>query len=188
MTSEQRAELIRSDAYAGQDAAQRALGDVSPSVYWYGDRAPIWMAHDVMATVDPCDREAGAFESLDNLRSRYGRDAARHKAASYQRSGNVECQRHLVRYPHLFDEEFQASAQVSECFVLSLSLAERGHARTELGRGAPNAVLVLLDDVGHVNDTSHDIIIALRVCASSAPLVLRCAHTVQRSFRIRFRP
>jgi hypothetical protein len=155
MTSEQRAELIRGDSYAGQDAAQRALGDVSASVYWHGDRAPVWVAHDVMATVDPCDREADALESLDDLRSRYGRDAARHKAANYQRSGNVECQRHLVRYPHLFDEEFQAGTQVGERFVLSLSLAERGHARAKLGRSAPDAVLVLVDDVRHVNDSCH---------------------------------
>ena len=106
MTSEQCAELIRGDADACQNAPQRALGDVSPSVYRNGDRAPVWVAHDVMATVDPRDREADAFESLDNFRSRHGRDAARHKAASYQRLGNVECQRHLVRYPHLFYEQF----------------------------------------------------------------------------------
>jgi hypothetical protein len=89
-----------------EDDDRGSLGDVSPSVYWEGDRAPVWVAHDVMATVDPRDREADAFESLDNFCSRHGRDAARHKAASYQRSGNVECQRHLVRYPHLFYEQF----------------------------------------------------------------------------------
>jgi hypothetical protein len=160
MTSEQLAELIRRDADGGQDSAQGALRDVSPSVHWNGNRAPVWVAHDVMATVDACDDEADAFESLDDLHSRYGRDAARHKAASYQRSGNVECQRHLVRYPHLFDEEFQSGTQVGECLILSRSLAERGHARAELGRSAPNAVLILIDDVGHVNDTSHAMSIA----------------------------
>jgi hypothetical protein len=160
MISEQRAELVRGDAYAGQDAAQRPSGDVSPSVHRYGNGAPVWMAHDVMATVNPRDHEADAFESLDNLRSRYGRDAARHKAANYQRSGNVECQRHLVRYPYLFDEELQTGAQIGKCFVLGLTVAEHGHARTKLGRGAPNAVLILLNDVGHVNDTSHALIIA----------------------------
>jgi hypothetical protein len=157
VTSEQRAELIRGDACAGQNAAQRALGYVSPSVYWHGDRAPVWVAHDVMAAADPRDRETDAFESLDDLRSRYGRDAARHKAANYQRSGDVECQRHFVRYPHLFDEELQAGAQVGECLIPSRSLAERGHSRAKLGRSAPNAVLILIDDVGHVNDTSHAI-------------------------------
>jgi hypothetical protein len=156
MTSEQLDELVRGNADAGQDAAQRALGDVSPRVYRDGDRAPVGVAHDVMAAVDACDDEAGVFESPNNLRSRYRRDAARHKAANYQRSGNVECQRHLIRYPHLFDEEFQAGAQVGERLVLSLSLAERGHTGTKLGGGAPDAVLILLDDVGHVNDTSHN--------------------------------
>jgi hypothetical protein len=155
MTSEQRAELILGHADARQDAAQRAPGDVSPSMYGHSNGAPIGVAHDVMTTVDPRDLEAGAFESLDYLRSRYGRDAARHKAANYQRSGNVECQRHLVRYPYLFDEEFQTGTQVGERLVLSRSLTERSHTGAELGRSAPNAVLVLLDDVGHVNDTSH---------------------------------
>ena len=63
----------------------------------------------------------------------------------------------FVRYPDLFDQEFQAGAQVGERRVLRLPLAERGRARTKLGRGAPDAVLILLDDVGHVNDTSHAI-------------------------------
>lgn len=72
---------------------------------WYSDGAPVWMPHHVVAAVDPCDGEASILESLDNLRSRYGRDATRHNAANNQRSGDVECQRHLVRYPHFFDEE-----------------------------------------------------------------------------------
>lgn len=156
MKLEQRAKLVWRHADAGQDAAQGALGYVPTSVDRHGDGAPVGMAHHVVATVDPCYGEADLFESPDDLRSRYGRDAARHKAANYQISGNVECQRHLVRYPHLFDEEFQASPQVGECFILSLSLAERGHTRTKLGGGTPNAVLVLIDDVGHVNDTSHN--------------------------------
>jgi hypothetical protein len=160
MTSQQRAELIRGHADAGQDAAQCTPRDVSPSVYRHGDRAPVWMAHDVMTAVDPCDLKANGFESLDDLRSRYGRDGARHKAANYQRSGDVECQRHLVRYPHFLNEEFQAGAQVGKRLFLGLSLAERGRARTKLGRGAPNAVLILLDDVGHVNDSTHVSIIA----------------------------
>jgi hypothetical protein len=155
MTSEEPDELVRGHADAGQDATQRALGDVSPWVYWDGDRSPVRVAHDMMATFDACDGEACVFESFDDPRSRYGRDAARHKAANYQRSGNVECQRHLVRYPHLFDEEFQAGAQVVESLIPRLPLAERGHTGPKLGRGTPDAVLVLLDDVGHVNDTSH---------------------------------
>jgi hypothetical protein len=37
-----------------------------------------------------------------------------------------------------------------------IALLRRTIAGAELGRGAPNTVLILLDDVGHVNDTSHD--------------------------------
>jgi hypothetical protein len=73
-------------------------------MYRHGDGTPIRMAHDVVATTGPRDPEPGALKRLDNLRSRYRRDGARHKAASYQRSGNVECQRQLVRCPDLFDE------------------------------------------------------------------------------------
>ena len=135
----------------------------------------------MVAAVDPCDGEAGVLESLDDLRSRYGRDAARHNAANYQRSGNVECQRHLVRYPHLFNEELQAGAQVGECLVPGLSVAERGNARTELSRGTPDAVLVLLDDVGHVNDTSHTFIMHVDVSSLSGyPLGDLHAETVYR--------
>jgi hypothetical protein len=135
------------------------------------------MTHDVVTTVDPRDGEAGAFESPDDLRSRYGRDAARHKPASYQRSGNVECQRHLVRYPHLFDEKFQAGAQIGERLVPGLSISERSYARAELGRGAPDAVLVLLDDVGHVNDTSHSIDFA-----RSRDLITRSGDPIPRKY------
>jgi hypothetical protein len=155
MTSEQLHELVGSNANAGQDAAQCALGHVPPCVDWHGDRAPVGMAHHVVATLDPCYGEAGAFESPDDLRSRYGRDAARHKTANYQRSRNVECQRHLVWYPHLFDEEFQAGAEVGERLILGLPLTERGHARTKLSGSTPGAVFVLLDDVGDMNNPSH---------------------------------
>ena len=164
MTSEQFDEFVRSQADAHQDAAQRALGDVVARVNRHCDRAPIGMAHHAMATVHTRDGEADSFESPDDLRSRYGRDAARHKPANYQRSGNVECQRHLFRYPYLFNEEFQAGAQVGESVILSLSLAEGGRARTELGGGAPDAVLILLDDVGHVHDTSHSVNFARSHC------------------------
>lgn len=40
---------------------------------------------------------------------------------------------------------------------MRLALSECGDARPKLGRGAPAAVLILLDDVGHVNDMSHNV-------------------------------
>jgi hypothetical protein len=156
MTSEQIDEFVRRDTGAGQDAAQRAPGYVPTRVYGHGNRSPVRMVHDVVTTVDARDGETSSLESPDNLRSRYGRDAARHKPANYQRLGNVECQRHLVWYPHFFDEKFQPGTQVGKRLIPSLSVAKRGHARTKLGRGAPNAVLVLLNDVGHVYYTCHD--------------------------------
>lgn len=154
--SEQFAELVWCHADGGQDATQGALGNVLTSMYRNSNGTPVRMAHDVVATACPRDRESGALKRLHNLRSRYRRDGARHKAASYQRSGNVECQRQLVRYPDFFDEQLHAGAQVGDRGLLRRPVAERGDTRTELSRGAPNAVFVLLDDVGHVNDTSHD--------------------------------
>ncbi len=160
MTSEQLGELVRGNADASEDAAQGPSWHIPALMGWHGDGAPVGMAHDMMAAVDPCDSEACAFKRPDDLRSRYSRDAARHKAANYQRSGNVECQRHLVWYPNLFNKKFQAGAQVCESRFLGRPVAKRSHARPELGGGTPDAILILLDDVGHVNDTSHASIIA----------------------------
>jgi hypothetical protein len=151
--SEQLTELVRGHADGRQDPAHGALEQVLATVDWHSDRASVGMAHDVVATVDPRDSEASALERLDDLRSRHGRDGTRHEAASYQKSGNVECQRQLVRYPDLFDEKFQAGAQIADRGLLRRPLAERRDARAELGRRVPAAVLVLLDDVGHVNDS-----------------------------------
>ena len=57
---------------------------------------------------------------------------------------------------------FQGGAKIGESPRPASAVAERGNARTELSRGAPNAVLVLLDDVGHVNDTSHTFIMHVK--------------------------
>src|SRR5262249_53900716 len=104
---------------------------------------------------DPHDNESGAFERLDYLRSRYGRDAARHKPGSYQKSADVECQSQLVWWPDYVEQSFKCGAQVGDRLFLCGTIAHRADARAELGRGTPDAVLVLLDDVGHVNVTSH---------------------------------
>jgi hypothetical protein len=156
MTSDQRAELISRHADGGKDAAQGAFEQVFAAVDWHGHGTPVRMAHDVMTTVDSRDSEAGTLQRLDYLRSRHGRDSAGHKPARYYKSGNVECQREFVRYPDLFDQKLKAGAEVVDRGVPCLAFAKRGNARTELCRRIPaDAVLVLLDDVGHVHDTSH---------------------------------
>jgi hypothetical protein len=156
MTSEQRAELIRGHADSGKDAAQGSLEQILAAMDGYCHGTPVRMAHDVVTAVDPCDSEADALQRLDYLGSRYRRDSARHKPARYYKSGDVECQSEFVRYPDLFDQKLKAGAQIVKCSFPGPALAEGGNARTELGGCVPaGAVLILLDDVGHVNDTSH---------------------------------
>ena len=115
------------------------------------------MAHEVVAAPDAGDGEPGALQRLDYLGSRYDRDAAGHKPARYYKSGHVECQSHLVWWSDLFEQKLKSLAQVGKRSFLRRPVAERGDTRTKLGGATPDAVLVLLDDVGHVNDTSHSI-------------------------------
>ena len=70
---------------------------------WDGDCASIGVPHHVMAASDSLDNESCAFQRPDYLRSRYDRDAARHKPGSYQKSGDVERQSQLVRWPNYID-------------------------------------------------------------------------------------
>ena len=156
ITSEQAAKLIRSHANRVQYAAQGAFEEILVAVDRYGDGTPIRMAHDVVTAVDPRDGETGAFQRLDYLRSRYGRDSAGHKPARYYKSGDVECQSQFVRYSDLFNQQLKTGAQIGNRGFLRLTLAERGNAWTQLCRRVPaNAVLILLNDVGDVHDTSH---------------------------------
>jgi hypothetical protein len=128
------------------------------------------MLHYVMATSDPRDNESSAFERLYYLRSRYDRDAARHKPGSYQKSGNVECQGQLIRWLYYIEQGFKCCAQVVNGFFLRRAIADRADARAKLGRGTPNAVLILLDDVGHVNDSCHKPSIAHAAHVDDRPL------------------
>ena len=179
MISEQCAELIGGHADAGKDAAQGALEQILAAMDRHGYRTPVGVAHDVVATVDSRDCKADPLQRLDYLRSRYGRDSAGHKPARYYKSGDVECQSEFVRYPDFFDQKLKAGAQVSDRGFLRLALAERGDARTELGGCVPAvAVLILLDDVGHVNDTSHRFSIARSVYLSSEHLLRACPQNI----------
>jgi hypothetical protein len=113
------------------------------------------MLHHMVAAGDPLDNEPRFFESLDYLRSRYDRDATWHKPGRYYNSGDVECQSEFVRYPDLFDQKLKSGPKIRDRLFLGGAITNGADARPEQGRSAPYAVLVLLDDVGHMNDTSH---------------------------------
>ena len=70
-------------------------------------------------------------------------------------SGDVECQSQLVWWPDYIKQSFKRAAQVIDRLFLRRAIADSANARAELGGGTPDTVLVLLDDVGHMNDTSH---------------------------------
>jgi len=86
------------------------------------------------------------------------------KPARHYESGHVECQGEFVWYADLFEQEFQTLAQVGYCRFLRRPVPECGNARAERGRATPDAVFILLNDVGHVNDTSHASIITRQMC------------------------
>lgn len=155
MTSEELTQLIRGHADDGQDVPQGALGNVLTRMNRDWDSTPIGMLHHVMATVDPLDTEASAPKRLDYVRSRYGRDRARHKPGSYQKSGHVECHSQLARWPDHIKQCLKRGAQVSDRLVWRRSIANCADARSDEGGSAPDAVLILLDGVGHVDVVSH---------------------------------
>jgi hypothetical protein len=73
-------------------------------------------------------------------------------------SGDVECQGQLVWWSNDIEQSLKCRAQISDRRFLRRSVADSADARAELGGRAPNTVLVLLNDVGHVYDTSHQTI------------------------------
>jgi hypothetical protein len=160
--SEQRAELVRSHADDVQDAPQGTLGHIPPRVYGDRNRAPIGMLHYVVAAGDPRETKSGALQRLDYLCARYGRDRTRHKPGSYQKSGDVECYSQLVGWLNYIKESYESVAEVGDRLFLGRPFANRADARAKDAGGAPDAVLILLDGVGHVNDTSHSIDYGMR--------------------------
>ena len=137
--------------------SQGALGHAASRVNWDRNCPPIGMLHHMVAATGPRDNETGAFERLDYLRSQHGRDAARHKPGNYQKSGNVERQSQLVRWPDYIEQSFKRCTQVVDRLFLRRTVADRTNARTELCRGAPDTILVLLHDVRYVNRPHHNI-------------------------------
>ena len=106
MESEETSEFVRGHPDGLKDAVQSSLEKVFAAVNWDDSGPSIGMAHHVMAAIDPCRDETGALKSPDDLCSRYGRNAAWHKAANYQESGHVECQSQLIRWPDLLKKQF----------------------------------------------------------------------------------
>lgn len=155
MRSEQSAELIRRHPNSGEDVAHGSLGYVAARVNWHADRAAIGMSHEVVAALNARDREPGALQGLDYLRSWYHRDAARHDPARYYESCHVECHSEFVRYADLFEQEFKALAQIGYRGLLCWPVPKCSNALAERGRATPDAVFILLDDVGHMNDSCH---------------------------------
>jgi hypothetical protein len=155
MRSEQSAKLVRGHADNGQDVPQRSPRHVSPCVDRDWDGPSVGVLHHVMAAVNPFDSETSALERLDYIRSRNDRDSARHKAGSYQNSGHVACQSQFAGCADHIEQRVQCSAQIVEGFFWRSSIANRANTGTEHGGSAPDAVLVLLDGVGHVNDLGH---------------------------------
>lgn len=157
MKSEQLAELVRGHADDVEDAPQGTLGHVPACVYRDRNRTTIRVLHHVVAAGDPRETESGALQRLDYLCSRYGRDGTRHKPGSYQKSGDVECHGQLVGWLHNIEQGFERLAKIGDRLFLRRPFANRAHAGTKDAGGAPDAVLILLDGVGHVNDTSHKV-------------------------------
>jgi hypothetical protein len=153
--SEKLTELIRGHTDDGQDVPQCAPRHVLTRVDRDRNATPIRVLHHVMAPVDPLDAEASALKRLDYVRSRYDRDGTRHKSGSYQKSGHVECHGQLTRWTDHFEQCLKRGAQIGDRLVWRRSIADCADARPDEGRSAPDAVLVLLDGVGHVDVMSH---------------------------------
>jgi hypothetical protein len=139
----------------------------------YDDRAAIGMAHDVMAAADSRDRESGTFKRLDNLRLVL--------PGWRQASGDVERQRQLIRRAGLGEQDLQRLAQVGDSGFWGGAVAYRADAGAELGGGAPDAVLILLYGVGHMNNAGHDTDcrISLQPRHGAGPIAARIGRNVK---------
>jgi len=70
-------------------------------------------------------------------------------------SGDVERQRQLWRHTNLFDEHRQGVMQVRDSLLGCGAVADRTDTGPQLSSRAPDAVFVLFQRVGHVNDPAH---------------------------------
>jgi len=87
----------------------------------------------------------------------------------------------LIGWPDYIEQSFKTRRGGRRSPFLRRTIADRVDARAELGRGAPNTVLILLDDVGHVNDTSHDTqhgSPTMAICVADTEMVRGMARTL----------
>ena len=68
---------------------------------------------------------------------------------------SAESPSQFARCPDHVKQRVQCSVQVGERLFWCSAVPNRADARTEHGGGTPDAVLVLLNGVGHVNDLGH---------------------------------
>ena len=57
--------------------------------------------------------------------------------------------------PTTSSQSFKCDAQVVDRLFLCRAIAGSANARAQLGGGTPDSVLVLLDNVGHMNGAGH---------------------------------
>ena len=88
--SEQLPEFVCRHTDNGQDVPQGSLGHIAARVDRDHHAPTIDMAHHMVTSADPHDREASPFQRLDYLRPRIS-------PGSNRASGDVETQRQLVR-------------------------------------------------------------------------------------------
>ncbi len=72
------------------------------------------------------------------------------------------CQCQFAAWPDDFEHRFQADAQIGDCLFWRNAVANGPRAGTKQGGGAPDAILILFDHAGNVNDLSHPYSIARR--------------------------
>jgi hypothetical protein len=104
MTLEQFAELSGRHSDGFQDGPHGPGQQFFAAVDWNDGSTPVRMAHHVMTAVHSDDSETDALERSDNLSSGRNWEVARHKAASYQKSGDVERQSQLVWWANFFEQ------------------------------------------------------------------------------------
>ncbi len=100
-----------------------------------------------MAATDSRDDESSPHECLDQpiTPEQGNRWHQATSSVSSSSSGGAE----------FLDQSEQGLAQVIQSLGFCASFAVGSNVRTQLGVSAPNAVFVLLDNVGHVYDFGH---------------------------------
>ena len=113
------------------------------------DRPAIEMAQHVMASADSRDRESGPLQRPDHL-------SPPERPEGTRVSGHVEGHRQLIWRTDLGEQRFQRIAQIGNRGFRRRPVTHRPDARAQLCGGAPDAVLVLLDDVRNMHYPGHN--------------------------------